>query len=208
LARVAALQLGAWAVGGWVLPLASDAATINSVCSSLEDSAHGRNSGGAHAFDVVVSPPGFDSWCTVTVRVQSADHDDSVDYVWLKDASTTATRRIFAAKKVRPASAGTPAVELTQQLKQGYQVKPMAFCRVHGLYEGAAFTVDGRPVDGWGATSRTQARPIAAVSNARAGTVTMAAPLPDVDALLWTVGLILAAYASGYASEGYEPHRL
>ena len=28
------------------------------------------------------------------------------------------------------------------------------------------------------------------------------------DAALWTAGLAAAAYFSGYASEGYEPHRL
>ena len=30
----------------------------------------------------------------------------------------------------------------------------------------------------------------------------------DADALLWSLTLVLVAYLSGYASEGYEPHRL
>jgi len=37
----------------------------------------------------------------------------------------------------------------------------------------------------------------------------MAADLPpDADSALWTLALALAAYCSGYATEGYEPHKV
>ena len=36
----------------------------------------------------------------------------------------------------------------------------------------------------------------------------VAAASVDADAVFWTAGLAAAAYFSGYASEGYEPHRL
>lgn len=36
---------------------------------------------------------------------------------------------------------------------------------------------------------------------------TVEAPADDVDALLWTLALAAAAYAGGYTSEGYEPHK-
>lgn len=41
------------------------------------------------------------------------------------------------------------------------------------------------------------------------GSASAAASLSaDADALLWTIALGVAAYASGYTSEGYEPHAL
>ena len=38
--------------------------------------------------------------------------------------------------------------------------------------------------------------------------VAMVAEMPDADGALFAVALGCAAYASGYATEGYEPHKL
>ena len=192
--RCKLLQLSAWMLSTTVRPpLPAAAATVMSVCRDLDDSYVSRNVDGFHKFDVSCSAPGFDGWCAVTVHVQT----DDIEYLWLKDASTPLARRIFAAKKI-PYGAVSGGAELTQQLKVGYRVKPLSYCRSHGLYEGEAFVVDGQP------TGHGQAT---AGSWRRTGSVAMAATA-DVDTIMWTLGLILVAYTSGYASEGYEPHRL
>ena len=118
----------------------AQAATTQSICSELDDGAV-HNAGGP-LFDVSVGPAGFDSWCPVTVRASLAAldelRDDTIEYVWLKDASSPKARRIYASRK---ASAGSTAVELMQALKSGYRARPLLYCSRGGLYEGEVFTV-------------------------------------------------------------------
>jgi len=189
--RGTAVQLSAWVLAAICqLPPQPALATLVSVCAALDEDATTRNLDPSR-FQVRISAPGFDSWCAVTVRV--SDPDETVQYLWLKDAAPKA-RRIWAAAKLKPG-----VVELTQALKVGYRVKPLLYCSRHGLFEGAPFVVG---------SSTT----MAAGRSGRSGRISMTAEsgggAPDFDTLLWTAGLILAAYASGYTSEGYEPHRL
>ena len=199
--RATLLKLAAWLVGSRMLPTPpAAAATIMSVCSSLDDERAVRNLDDFHEFDVSVGAPGFDSWCAVTVRVKT----DDIEYLWLKDASTPKTRRIFAAKQFPIKGGASTVAELTQQLKVGYRVKPLSFCSSHGLYEGEPFTVGS-------ATGGRVPLAVSTGSRHRTGSVVMAAPtgsmLAEAD-VVRTLGLILVAYVSGYASEGYEPHKL
>ena len=116
------------------------AASTQSICSELDDDAV-HNAGGP-LFEVSVGPAGFDSWCPVTVRASLAALDelqgDSIEYVWLKDASSPKARRIYASRK---ASAESTAVELTQALKSGYRARPLLYCSKGGVFEGEVFTV-------------------------------------------------------------------
>ena len=199
--RATLLKLAAWLVGSRMLPTPpAAAATIMSVCSSLDDERAVRNLDDFHEFDVSVGAPGFDSWCAVTVRVKT----DDIEYLWLKDASTPKTRRIFAAKQFPIKGGAYTVAEVTQQLKVGYRVKPLSFCSSHGLYEGEPFTVGS-------ATGGRVPLAVSTRSRHRTGSVVMAAPTGSVLAeadVVRTLGLILVAYVSGYASEGYEPHKL
>ena len=140
--------LGAHALLTRRAPPAQAGNPLFDACSMLDDRAEVRHAaGGSHAFDVTIAPPGFDNWCTVEVRALAADQPHHggdelgrVEYLWLKDASTSMTRRVYAARKLKPTDEPTAAV-LRQQLKVGYRVKPLLYCSLHGLYEGEPFTV-------------------------------------------------------------------
>ena len=63
---------------------------------------------------------------------------DHIDYLWLKDARTESSQRIYAARSF----AGDASVpRLVQNLKKGYFFKPMAYCSAHGLWEGQPIKV-------------------------------------------------------------------
>lgn len=110
------------------------AATIQGVVTSLDENEPHNLAGGAHSINVIVGAPNSDSWCSVEVTVQ----DEGAEYIWLKDTSTSLTRRVYgAAKFTKP----TEPTVLRQQLKVGYRAKPFFFSRESGLYEGEAFTV-------------------------------------------------------------------
>ena len=190
-------------------PRKAQAATLTSVCQELDAAASDRRRpDDAHRFDVSVGAPGMDSWCSVSVRVTSAD-GSPVQYVWLKDATSSTSRRIFGAKKVPP-DGGT--AELTKLLKEGARARPMLYCNKNGLYEGEPFDVRGPIADPSSARAPPSARSAIATAARRSDPsrlhMSVDGLIPAEDTLLWTMGLVLAAYASGYASEGYEPHKL
>ena len=120
-------------------PTTVSAATLQGIIADLDDNAKVRNVGAPYVFEVVVGPPSFDDWCPVTVSAGVPGEDDnSIQYLWLKDASTQKTRRIYGAKRVAP---GSTAALLTQNLKRGYRAKPLLYSSERGLFEGEAFTV-------------------------------------------------------------------
>ena len=86
------------------------------------------------SIEVKIGKPNADAWCSVEIRAPQAD---AVEYLWLKDAQSPRTRKVYGAKNVRPSEAAV----LTQQLKVGYRAKPFFYSREIGLYEGEAFTV-------------------------------------------------------------------
>ena len=67
--------------------------------------------------------------------IVGADH---IDYLWLKDARTESSQRIYAARSF---AGDASAPRLTQNLKTGYVFKPMAYCSAHGLWEGQPIQV-------------------------------------------------------------------
>lgn len=121
-------------------PLIARADTVQSICQKLEKDAPTRNAAGhpAEQLEVVVGAPGFDAWCPVEVSGPLLVGADHIDYLWLKDARTAASQRIYAARSFT-GDAGIP--RLTQNLKKGYVFKPMAYCSAHGLWEGEPIKV-------------------------------------------------------------------
>ena len=92
----------------------------------------------AEQLAVVVGSPGFDSWCPVEVSAPLIVGADHIDYLWLKDARTESSQRIYAARSF---AGDASAPRLTQNLKTGYVFKPMAYCSAHGLWEGQPIRV-------------------------------------------------------------------
>ena len=124
------------------LPSAAGAMMTVEICRNLDANAGNRFAGdtfAAHNIQVSVGPPGFDYWCPVEISAPSSADGHHIDYLWLKDARTPKTTRIFAAKAFTAIDGA--ALQLTQLLKVGYVFRPMAYCSVHGLWEGDAVTV-------------------------------------------------------------------
>ena len=123
-----------------LLPASSTARTLQSICMDLDSSRVHHT--GRRLFEITVGPPGLDSWSPVTVRASLFGLEewsgDSIEYVWLKDASSSTSRRVYAARK---APSGSAELQLTQALKSGYRARPMVYCRNGGLYEGDLFVV-------------------------------------------------------------------
>ena len=116
-------------------PWPARADTTQSICQKLDNDAPSRNARGhpAEQLEIVVGPPGFDSWCPVEVSAPLIVGTDHIDYLWLKDARTESCQRIYAARSFT-GEARVP--RLAQNLKKGYVFKPMAYCSAHGLWEG------------------------------------------------------------------------
>ena len=138
--RRAALHLVvAGLVAGPMAPLPAHPATIQSVVTTLDETEVHQPAQGVHAIEVAVGAPNSDSWCAVAV---TAPRD--VEYLWLKDASTATTRKVYGARYFAAQSSASPRQHpavLQQQLKVGYRAKPFSYSKENGLYEGETFIV-------------------------------------------------------------------
>jgi hypothetical protein len=117
-------------------PLPAPSATIQSVVTALDSTQVHQRAEGNHQLKVTVGRPNSDSWCSVEVTAPS-----NVEYIWLKDVSTPNARRVYGAKYFTSKETPPPQAVLQQQLKVGYQVKPLSYSKEAGLYEGSAFIV-------------------------------------------------------------------
>lgn len=112
---------------------------IQSVVTTLDETEVHQPAQGVHAIEVAVGAPNSDSWCAVAV---TAPRD--VEYLWLKDASTATTRKVYGARYFAAQSSASPRQHpavLQQQLKVGYRAKPFSYSKENGLYEGETFIV-------------------------------------------------------------------
>ena len=123
--------------------LPANAETVKEVVRRL-DSTVSRNADGdpaEHLCEIVVGQPGFDSWCPVEISapyvVGAEGHH--IDYLWMKDARTVSTQRVFAARAFERTDPTIP--RLVQNLKKGSVFRPMVYCSAHGLWEGEPITV-------------------------------------------------------------------
>ena len=132
--------LGASAAIATTSPRLARADTIQSICQKLDTDAP-RNAQGhpAEQLEIVVGLPGFDAWCPVEVSAPLIAGADHIDYLWLKDARTETSQRIYAARSFAGDDARVPS--LRQKLKKGYVFRPMAYCSGHGLWEGQPIKV-------------------------------------------------------------------
>ena len=141
LPRRTALCAGAALVVAPQLP--ANAETVKEVVRRLDGTVSHNADGdpAEHLCEIVVGQPGFDSWCPVEISapyvVGAEGHH--IDYLWLKDARTTSTQKIFAARAFERTDPTIP--RLVQNLKKGSVFRPMAYCSTHGLWEGEPITV-------------------------------------------------------------------
>ena len=133
-ARRATLQ--AALLGLIAIPLPAPSATIQSVVTALDSTEVHQRAEGTHQLKVTIGRPNSDSWCSVEVATPS-----NMEYIWVKDVSTPNARRVYGAKYFTSKESSSPQAVLQQQLKVGYQVKPLSYSKEAGLYEGDAFTV-------------------------------------------------------------------
>lgn len=117
-------------------PLPAHAATIATTLQQLDQTEAHNTANGKHSLSVEIGAPNSDAWCSVDVAVPS-DCDCDVEYIWIKDASTPLTRRVYSSRFLK--SGETPV--LRSQLKVGYRAKPLMYSKRDGLFEGEVFEV-------------------------------------------------------------------
>ena len=127
-----------------VTPLPVCAETVKDIVTRLDVSTASRNADGdpaEHLVEVIVGLPGFDSWCPIEISAPYVVGADGhhIDFLWLKDARTASTRKVFAARAFERTDPSIP--RLVQNLKKGSVFRPMAYCSAHGLWEGEPITV-------------------------------------------------------------------
>mmetsp|Transcript_7392 Transcript_7392/g.22272 ORF Transcript_7392/g.22272 Transcript_7392/m.22272 type:complete len:272 (-) Transcript_7392:375-1190(-) len=115
---------------------------------------------------------------------------------WRKDSRKWRVQFSVGSKKI---SLGSHATEEEAALVHDEYV------RRHGLARPLHFPREGEASSG---TFRERHAPREARVGSRGPRMAVVGDESELGAALWTVALVLGAYLSSYASEGYEPHKL